>query len=190
MSSPPCPVSSNTDTLLQDGSMNAQPSWLLKGRGIRNASAPISKTFDPASLPDLSTPAILYSMGQLRCSSERSRKSRSDRKTSSLQISSPITSHSSVDATLRGSIVDRLQDHTTMSQPSAQPNNTRSWPSRHQRLSSLEEVERMVTQTTDPKSEFSDSEDGEEEQDGSSEKTFRRQLSETFSPCFVARKAQ
>ena len=85
--------------------------------------------------------------------------------------------------------MDVLQNNSTMSMSTAQSVNTRSWPSRHQRLNSLEEVEKIVTQTTDPKSEFSDSEDGEEEQDGSTEKTFRRRLSETFSPCFVARKA-
>ena len=71
--------------------------------------------------------------------------------------------------------------------PNAQPSKAGSWPNRHRSCVTSGEGVGKISDPTEPKSEFSDSED-EAEGERSRGKSFKRRLSGTFGHCFGGRK--
>lgn len=71
-------------------------------------------------------------------------------------------------------------------QSAGQSIESSSWLSSDHKCETWGEMEKKASEIMDPKSEFSDSEDDENEEEGPG-KSFRRRLSETFG-CFAARK--
>ena len=173
----------------------SRPSLYYHHQGEQDAAAssepptPTSPTLSECSM-DSQTALIPPPPGKVRSQSHYSSLQMSRLPRSSHQISLPqVLDSSSIDAAIRSSTTPGpgIDAADLAIRPSAQSSKAGSWPNRHRRCTTLGQDEGKIPEITEPKSEFSDSDD-EDGGDRSRGKSFKRRLSGTFGHCFGGRK--